>query len=162
MEQRLIYERFPIFVLDVPKQETDITTLEGMIAHFRARIEAHRYARFIGVFDHFSHTTTLADGEIAEGILDARNIVFCFGLSIPKPEILALRPRSIGICALADRFVISFLEAPMPVANTAMEQWALEVLRKPPHVSHACDTLALNFMRAVDDPQCASRGQGIA
>lgn len=129
MEQRITYERLPIFVLDVPRAETAITSMDGLVEHFAGCIRAHRYARFISIFDHFAHTRSLADGEIAEGILDARNVVFCFGLSIPEPEILAMRPRSIGLAELADRFVISFLEAPMPVANSAMEQWARAVLR---------------------------------
>lgn len=153
MEQRVIYERFPVFILDVPRRETDIASLDGMIDHFRTRIDAHRHARFIGVFDHYSHTRGLADGEIAEGIRDARNVVFCFGLSIPRPEILALRPRSIGICELDDRFVISFLEAPMPVANAAMEQWALALLRQHGRISDHCDTLGMHVFKPIDDPQ---------
>lgn len=128
MEQRLLFERLPVFVLDVPREQTGITSMDGMVDHFAGCIRAHRYARFIAVFDHFSHTRSLEDGEIAEGLLDARNVVFCFGLSIPEPESLALRPRSIGLAELADRFVISFLEAPMPVVNSAMEQWARAVL----------------------------------
>jgi hypothetical protein len=129
MQQRLIHERYPIFVLDIPKSETDHETVDSLIAHFRRAIEAHRCARFLGVFDHMAHTRGLADGEIAEGIRDARNIVFCFGMSIPNPEILALRPRSIGIAEMDDRFVISFIETPMPLANTAMEAWARQLVR---------------------------------
>jgi hypothetical protein len=131
VEQRIIQERYPVFILDIPKSETDFVSVDAMIAHFRVLIEAHRCARFIGIFDHFAHTKALADGEIAEGILDARNVVFCFGMAIPNPEILALRPRSIGIAELTDRFVVSFLEAPMPVANSAMEAWARALVRPP-------------------------------
>lgn len=52
-------------------------------------------------------------------------------VALPGPEALALRPRSIGVAELADKFVISFLEAPMPVANTAMEQWAHDLRSRP-------------------------------
>jgi hypothetical protein len=38
---------------------------------------------------------------------------------------LAVRPRSIGIADLGDRFVISFMEAPMAAANQSMEAWTL-------------------------------------
>jgi hypothetical protein len=153
MEQRVIYERFPVFILDVPRRETDIDSLDGMIGHFRRRIDAHRHARFVGVFDHYAHTRELADGEIAEGIRDARNIVFCFGLSIPNPEILALRPRSIGICELDDRFVISFLETPMPVANAAMEQWAHAVLRRHARGTSYYNNVSMRDFAPIDDPQ---------
>jgi hypothetical protein len=36
---------------------------------------------------------------------------------------MAMRPRSIGIAEMADRYVITFLEPPMPLANTAIEAW---------------------------------------
>lgn len=36
---------------------------------------------------------------------------------------MAVRPRSIGVVEQADRFVISYLEAPMPLANQAMAAW---------------------------------------
>lgn len=129
MEQRIVYEKYPIFTLEVPRSETDLLSLDALTKHFIKRIEAHRYARFIGVFDHFTHTRSLPEGEIDPSILDAKNVVFCFGISIPNPQILALRPRSIGIAEMRDSFVISFLEAPMPIANAAMETWAHEVLR---------------------------------
>lgn len=125
---RIVLERYPIFILDVPKAGTACRSVVDVIAHFRALIEQHPCARFLGVFDHMEHTRSLPDGEIAEGILDAKNVVFCFGMSIPTPEILALRPRSIGIAELADRFVVSFLETPMPLANSAMETWAARLL----------------------------------
>ena len=31
--------------------------------------------------------------------------------------------RSIGVADMGDRFVVSFLEAPMPFANDTMESW---------------------------------------
>jgi hypothetical protein len=36
---------------------------------------------------------------------------------------MAVRPRSIGVTEYADRFVINFLEPPMPPATEAMEAW---------------------------------------
>lgn len=131
MEQRVFYATYPVFVLRVRKSETDLTGVDAIAAHFRSRIEDHRCARFIAVFDHYAHTRSLSEGEIAEEILDAKNVVFCFGVSIPDPEILALRPRSIGIAELRDAFVVSFLETPMPLVNSAMEAWAGEILRSP-------------------------------
>jgi len=50
-------------------------------------------------------------------------IVFCFGTHLPNAQVMAVRPRSIGVVDQGDRFVISFLEAPMPLANNAMDAW---------------------------------------
>jgi hypothetical protein len=128
---QIIHARYPVFILDIARPQTACRDVADIVAHFRRLIERHPCARFLGVFDHMSHTRALPDGEIAEGILDAQNVVFCFGMSIPNPEILALRPRSIGIAELADRFVVSFLETPMPLANSAMETWAQSLLADP-------------------------------
>jgi hypothetical protein len=40
---------------------------------------------------------------------------------------MATRPKSIGVVELADRFVITFLEAPMPMANSIMESWVMSI-----------------------------------
>ena len=49
--------------------------------------------------------------------------VFCFGFANPSVQMLAVRPSSIGIADMGDRFIISFMEAPMQPANQAMEAW---------------------------------------
>lgn len=41
---------------------------------------------------------------------------------------MAVRPRSIGIAETAEGLVISFMEAPMALANDAMEAWIKGVL----------------------------------
>jgi hypothetical protein len=132
MKQTLLHERYPIFSLEIGKDETSFSSVEAIIAHLRQRIEAHRLASFIAVFDHFRHTKGLAEGQVDEQILAAQNIVFCFGLAIPSPQVMAVRPRSIGVVELPHSFVITFMEAPMPLANTAMEQWAQEIQDRRP------------------------------
>jgi len=52
-------------------------------------------------------------------------VVFCFGNALPNPQVLAVRPRSIGIADMGDHFFVSFMDAPMKVANDAMQAWAL-------------------------------------
>ena len=52
-------------------------------------------------------------------------MIFCFGHALPNAEVLAVRPRSIGIADLGDHFVVSFMDAPMKPANDAMLSWAL-------------------------------------
>jgi hypothetical protein len=127
MKQSLFQEKYPIFTLEVNKDETAFRSVDGIIAFFKERIDAHDVARFIATFDHYSHTKSLEAGQISADILDAKNIVFCFGIALPNPAVMAVRPRSIGVTELSDRFVINFMEAPMPVANNSMESWAKAV-----------------------------------
>jgi hypothetical protein len=43
---------------------------------------------------------------------------------LPDPHALATRPRSIGIAETDAGFMITFMEAPMPLVNAATEEWA--------------------------------------
>lgn len=123
MKQALLQEKYPVYVLEVGKAETPYADLEAVMGYLKGCIDAHKVAAYIAEFDHFAHTRSLSEGEIGPGIIGAKNIVFCFGIKLPKPEMLAVRPRSIGVAEYEDKFVISFLEAPMPTANEAMEVW---------------------------------------
>lgn len=134
-------ETFPIFILEIGKTETKAKSLDEIASHFRAAIDAHPSARFIGDFDHYGHTRSLPDGVIAPEICDARNIVFCFGMAIPHAYVLATRPRSIGIAELNDRYVITFLEAPMPLVNAAMERWACNLIAEKKPETDAAEAL---------------------
>jgi hypothetical protein len=128
MKQTLLQEKYPVFVAEIGKDETPCRTVDDIVAHLRERIEAHGKAKFIGVFDHFAHTEAIG-GSIAPDIRAAVDVIFCFGLSLPNPQVLAVRPRSIGVAELDDRFVLSFMEAPMQTANEAMASW-VEGLRQ--------------------------------
>jgi hypothetical protein len=127
MKQSLLHEKYPVFTLEVDKSETSLQTVAEIISLLRQRIEEHKVAKYIATFDHYSHTTELTDGYINSDILDAQNIIFCFGITLPSPQMMAVRPRSIGVAEIEDRFVISFMETPMPVANVAMEEWAKSI-----------------------------------
>lgn len=123
MKQSILMERYPIFDLELPKGETTMKNVDDIIAYLHAKVEAHPVAAYIGTFDHFAHTKALPEGKIAPEIVDAKLIVFCFGMAIPNPHVMAVRPRSIAVADLGDKFVLSFMEPPMPVATTAMEAW---------------------------------------
>lgn len=127
MKQNLLHEAYPVFTLEVGKYETTFKTVDEILDFLKEKIEEHRAATYIATFDHYSHTSSLEEGKIDETILDAKNIVFCFGFTIPDPQVLGLRPRSIGVAELEGSFVISFMEAPMPVANVMMETWAMAI-----------------------------------
>ncbi|BCD67182.1 DUF6858 family protein [Nitratiruptor sp. YY09-18] len=124
MKQITFMEKYPLFTLELNKNETKYKSVDEIIVYFKEKIEAHPVATYIATFDHYAHTKSLADGQINPDIQAAKNIVFCFGKELPKPEVMGVRPRSIGVADLGEKFVVSFLEAPNPTAHAAMEEWA--------------------------------------
>ncbi len=125
MKQITLMEKYPLFVLELLKSETSCIDIEDVLHELKKQIETHPVAVYIATFDHYAHTTALPEHIIDPNIKAAQNIVFCFGKELPRPELVGVRPRSIGICEMEDKFVLSFLEAPNPVANKAMEEWVL-------------------------------------
>lgn len=123
MKQTLLQEKYPVYTLEVMKDETPYQDVDAIIDYLKDCVDQHPIANHICIFDHYAHTRALPNGEIAESIQAAKHIVFCFGTHLPNPQVMAVRPRSIGVVDEGHRFVISFLEAPMPLANNAMEAW---------------------------------------
>ena len=130
MKQITVMEKYPVFTIEIEKNETSYSTIDEMFAFIREQIAAHPVATYIGEFDHYAHTTSLAEGKMDEEILAAKNLICCFGKVLPKPEVLAVRPRSIGIAEKAESFVISFMEAPNAGANKDMEKWVKALVDK--------------------------------
>ncbi len=128
MTETLFKEKYPIHTIEIDKTEIRIAEMDDIIAHYRTRIEAHPVATYIGIFDHYAHTRSLEDGQISDEILDAKNVLCCFGKELPSPQMLAVRPRAIGIAEKEESFVISFLEAPHPAANDAMIAWTKDLI----------------------------------
>ncbi|WP_457648449.1 DUF6858 family protein [Profundibacter sp.] len=122
MKQSLLMEKYPTFDLQIGKDETSLTSVDEILTALKVNIDAHPKVAYIGIFDHLSHTKSI-DGDIAPEIKDAKNILFCFGVKLPNPRVLAVRPRSIGVTDMGDHFHISFMEPPMPMATDAMEEW---------------------------------------
>jgi hypothetical protein len=123
MKQITVMEKYPVFTLEINKDETDHKSIDEIFVYLKEKIDAHPIATYIGEFDHYTHTSNLEVGEINPDILNAKNIICCFGKVLPKAEVLAVRPRSIGVAELSDSFVVSFMEAPNIDANNAMIDW---------------------------------------
>jgi hypothetical protein len=123
MKQITVMEKYPVFTLRIEKRETAYRTIDEIFTYLKVQIDLHPVATYIGEFDHYAHTASLESGEIAEGVQAAKNLICCFGKVLPRPEVLAVRPRSIGVADMGDAFVISFMEAPNAGANKDMEQW---------------------------------------
>ena len=127
MQYTLFMDKYPTHHLDLLKADTAFGSVDEIIAFFSAKVEADPRACRIAEFDHYAHTRSLPDGEIAANIRAAKHLVFCFGLKLPNPLAMAPRPRSIGVCELDDRFSIVFLEAPNPAMNVTMQAWVKEL-----------------------------------
>ena len=123
MKKTVFMDKYPVYTLSLKKSEVKYTHVSEIVNYFKTKIEAHPVAKFIAVFDHYAHTKSL-NGDIMEGLMDAQNIIFCFGSAIPSTKIIAVRPRSIGVCELEDSFIIEFLEAPKEEMHALMETWA--------------------------------------
>lgn len=126
MKQSLLMEKYPVYELTLPKAETTAESVDAIIDRLKARIGAHPKVAYIATFDHFAHTKAIG-GTVAEGIRDAKNIVFCFGVALPNAQVLAVRPRAIGVADLGDAFHLTFLEPPMEVATKEMETWCKDL-----------------------------------
>lgn len=124
MKQLHFQEKYPITLVDVNKSETTFKTASDIAEYFRKCIESTPRVQYIGTFDHYAHTKAIG-GDIAADVQAAINVVFCFGHALPNPQVLAVRPRSIGIADMGNRFVVTFMDAPMKPANDAMQAWAL-------------------------------------
>lgn len=122
MKKTVFMDKYPIYSIELQKSEMKLSSAKDVAAYFKEKIQNHPIAKFIALFDHYSHTKEL-NGQIMDGLIDAQNIVFCFGQAIPNTKMLALRPRSIGICEFEDKIVIDFLEAPKEEIHQLMQEW---------------------------------------
>lgn len=124
MKEMIIQQSCPVFVEELAKSETTLTSVDEIMGYLKEKIDSNPHIVYIAEFDHFSYTDSLPHGKIAQGLIAAKNLLFCFGPMIPSPYMMALKPRSMGIAETTDTFVITFAEAPLPIANQTMRVWA--------------------------------------
>ncbi len=129
MKQMMLQDKYPVYVLEVAKDDTTFGSVDEIMDFLKGKIDEHPKVAYIATFDHYAHTKSIG-GEVADDIKAAKNIVFCFGVKLPKPGVLAVRPRSMGVADMGEKFVITFMEAPMPMANDAMQEWAKAIANK--------------------------------
>lgn len=127
MKQVLLKDKFPVYTLDILKSETTFNNTDEVIDYLKSKIEEHPTARFIAVFDHYGHVKALEKAEIDENIVDSKNILFCMSGAIPNAMIAAVRPRSIAVNELIDKFVVNFMEAPMEAPTNTMVEWVSSI-----------------------------------
>lgn len=126
MQLSQFMDQYPIYEQTILKSACRYADIDAIMAALSAQIEVHPLAKLIAQFDHYTHTQQIA-GDIHPDILAARHVIFCFGTKIPNAQVLAVRPRSIGVTEFADRFVIAFLAPPMPMATETMLSWVADL-----------------------------------
>lgn len=130
MRKTIFMDKYPIFSLEINKNETTYKNVSEIINYLKSLVDTHPIATYIAMFDHYEHTSSMKDGIIAPEIKDAKNLIFCFGKQLPSTKILAVRPRSIGVCELEDSFVVDFLEVPNEQLHVVVEDWAKSIANK--------------------------------
>jgi len=129
MKKENFMEKYPVYTIELMKDEIKLKSVDAILEYFEEKIKSHPVAKYIATFDQYSHTKSLS-GEINDKILDVKNIIFCFGTTIPESKMAAVRPRSIGVCELKDKFSVEFLEVPREELNGVLESWIKELIHK--------------------------------
>lgn len=121
MNRKQFKEIYSIYETTYSKQDLKHQSLDEIVNDLTQQILEHPVIAYIGLFDQYQQTQHVG-GEINEAIKAAKNIIFCFGMELPTPEVLAVRPRSFGVCETEDSYIINFMEAPNAQANETMVQ----------------------------------------
>jgi len=130
MTEISLMEKYPVNMLEIAKEKTTFKNVDEILAYLKLKIDAHLVATYIATFDHYTHTKGLEEGSVSPDVLDAKNIICCFGKDLSDPLMLAVRPRSIGVVEMSDKFVVSFMDAPNPQAHKAMVSWIESIVNK--------------------------------
>lgn len=127
MKHVQMLDKFPVYTVEILKVETSFKTADEVLEYLESKVESHPTGSIVAVFDHYGHVEAQKDSEIDPSIKDAKNLIFCLANAIPNAMIGALRPRSIAINELEDKFVLNFLEAPMEAPTKIMQEWVLAI-----------------------------------
>ena len=129
LKQTTVMEKYPVTTMEITKTETTFKSVDEILVYLKEQIDSHPVATYIATFDHYTHTKSLGEnGDISADILDAKNIICCFGKQLPMPVFLAIRPRSIGVAEMNNKFVVSFMDAPNPQAHEVMASWIKSIV----------------------------------
>jgi hypothetical protein len=128
MKKVQVRDKYPVYVEEIAKSQTSCAGADDVVARLRGAVEAAPAASLIAVFDHQAHVAAQPDAQINPAIKDSKHVLFCLANTIPNPLIPAVRPRAVSIVELEEKFVISFLEAPMEKPNQVISGW-IEALR---------------------------------
>ncbi|MEJ2609899.1 MAG: hypothetical protein P8179_07330 [Candidatus Thiodiazotropha sp.] len=123
MDKTILLDKYPVYSQVIDKNDTECKNIDDVMVRLKEKIEAHPIAAYIGDFDHYAHVAKQPEGKISDEIKASKHALFCVANAIPNPLIGAARPRAISVVELVDKFVISYLEAPVEKANQLMADW---------------------------------------
>jgi len=129
MNKTVLAEKYLVNTQEITKSKTTYTSVTEIENFIKKALEKHPVATYIATFDHHAHTSSL-NGMIPGDILAAKNLICCFGMAIPNAVFMAIKPMSIALVETTDSFVLSFMEAPAPSAQQAMEEWVMAIENK--------------------------------
>lgn len=130
MKEYTLNDKYPISAIEIKKSETSFKNIAEIFEYFKTKIEENPIATYIATFDHYKHTKSLAEHKIQDGLLDAQNLIFCFGKELPHSKMLAVRPRSIGVGEYEDYFEVSIMDAPNPAMHEILVSWIKSLKNK--------------------------------
>jgi hypothetical protein len=126
MKKTIFKDIYPVITFELSKSNINITSIDDFFDYLKIKVKMDIEATYIAIFDHYSHTSKI-EGKFMEGLIDAKNFIFCFGTAIPSTKAIALRPKSIGICEFKDKFVIEYIEPPREAAAIKIKNWLEEL-----------------------------------
>jgi len=121
LQKQLVAGIYPVQSIELGKP-CGLADADAVVEILLRCIEDHPKARLITIFDYLQHIWELG-GEIPDGFIAVRNIVFCLDSGLDAPELVALRPRAIGVTEFEDRFVVSYMESPLAEYNATLATW---------------------------------------
>ena len=130
MKQISLMGKYPVNELLIAKEKSSFSSVDAIIAYLKGKVDSHPVATYIACFNHYEHTQSLEDNKMNPDILDAQNIIFCFGKELPNPAILAVRPRSIGVVEMSDSFILTFMDVPNSKLHDVVASWVKSVENK--------------------------------
>jgi len=130
MTKSTLMEKYPLLSLEIAKSNTECKNTTEVLEYFKNKIDTDAIAKYIATFNHYEHTQSLGEeGTVDSAIVDAQNIIFCFGKNLSNPLMLGVRPRSIAVVEYEDKFIVSFMEAPMAPMSEKMEMWVKQLAK---------------------------------
>lgn len=130
MNKTVIAEKYLVNTQEILKTNTSFTKISEIEKYLITNITNHPVATYISTFDHYAHTSSLDGGMIPPNINAAINVLCCFGMAIPNAVFVGVKPMSIGVVETTESFVLSFVEAPAPSAQQAMQDWVAGIENK--------------------------------
>lgn len=126
MKSILLKEKYPIYTLEIFKNEIKYKDINSIIKFLKNKIEENPVATFIAEFDQLAHSRA-NNGTAQEGMINAKNIIFCLGIDIPSSKVMAVKPRAIGISEFEEHFELGILEVPNEEGHITLQNWIKDI-----------------------------------